>query len=74
MSSADTGLPLGVAGQDLFNLSATNVAGNNLFAKNFGLKYKPNRNMELGVAWEFPLTKRKDVLEDRIQVDLILRR
>lgn len=73
MSDADTGLPLGVAGQDLFNLSATNVAGNNLFSKNFGVKYKPNRNMELGVAYEFPIG-REDVLRDRVQVDLILRR
>ncbi len=72
--SAKNGLPLGVAGQDLFNLSATNVTGNDLISKNFGLKYKPNRNVEFGVAWEFPLTGREDVLKDRLQVDLILRR
>lgn len=73
-SSADTGLPLGVAGQDLFNLSATNVAGNDLITKNFGLKYKPSRNLELGLAYEVPLTGRDDVLRDRVQIDLILRR
>jgi hypothetical protein len=73
LSSADTGLPLGVAGQDLFNLSSTNVTGNDLITKNFGLKYKPNRHVETGIAYEFPITGRDDVIKDRIQVDLILR-
>ncbi len=73
-SSADTGLPLGVAGQDLFNLSATNVAGNDLITKNFGLKYKPSRNIEMGIAYEFPITGRHDVIDNRLQLDLILRR
>lgn len=72
--SAKEGLPLGVAGQDLFNLSATNVTGNDLITKNFGFKYKPSRNVEMGIAYEFPLTGRDDVLRDRIQLDLILRR
>ncbi len=71
--SAKTGLPLGVAGQDLFNLPSTNVAGNNLVTKNFGLKYKPSGNVEMGIAYEFPLTGREDVIKDRIQLDLILR-
>jgi hypothetical protein len=73
VSSADTGLPLGVAGQDLFNLSATNVAGNDLITKNFGFKYKPSRHTEMGFAYEFPLTGRHDVIKDRLQFDLILR-
>ncbi len=67
------GLPLGVGGQDLFNLPATNVAGNNLVTQNVGLKFKPRRNLEAGVAYEFPLTGFKDVIEDRVQLDLILR-
>ncbi len=71
--SADTGLALGVAGQDLFNLSSTNVAGNDLVTQNVGLKIKPRRNVEAGIAYEFPLTGFKDVIQDRIQVDLILR-
>jgi hypothetical protein len=70
---AEVGLPLGVAGQDLFNLSSTNIAGNDLLTQNVGMKFKPNPSTELGVAYEFPLTTFKDVIESRLMVDLILR-
>lgn len=74
-NSAKQGLgPLGIGGQDLFNLPSTNVTGNDLITKNFGLKYKPSRNVEMGIAYEFPLTGRHDIIDDRIQLDLILRR
>jgi len=71
--NAEDGLGLGVAGQDLFNLPANNVDGNDLVTQNVGLKLKPCRNVEAGIAYEFPLTEFKDVIEDRLQVDLILR-
>jgi hypothetical protein len=71
--SADVGLPLGVAGQDLFNLPSTNVSDRNLITKAFGLKYKPNRNVETGVSYEFPLTDFQDVINDRWQFEFILR-
>lgn len=64
---------LGVAGQDLFNLSVNNIAGNNLVTQNVGVKYKPNGHIEAGVAYEFPLTEFKDIIDNRLQVDLILR-
>lgn len=70
---ADVGLPLGVGGQDLFNLPSTNVAGNDLVTQNVGLKFKPRRNVEAGIAYEFPVTGFKDVIENRVQVDLALR-
>ena len=70
---SETGLALGVAGQDLFNLSSTNVEGNDLVTQNVGLKFKPRRNVEAGVAYEFPLTEFEDVIEDRVQLDLIVR-
>ena len=71
--SADNGLPLGVAGHDAFNLFSSNVAGNDLVTQNVGLKLKPSGNMELGVAYEFPITGFQDIIDDRVQVDLILR-
>lgn len=71
--AANNGLPLGVAGQDLFNLPASDIAGNNLVTQNVGLKFKPNRNIEAGIAYEFPLTNFKDVIRDRLQVEFILR-
>lgn len=70
---ADNGLPLGVAGQDLFNLPVNNVDGNDLVTQNVGFKYKPNRGVEAGIAYEFPLTGFRDVIDDRFQVDLIFR-
>ena len=73
VDDAEAGLPLGVAGQDLFNLSSSNVSGNTLVTQNVGVKIKPSANTELGVAYEFPLTGFQDVIKDRIQVDLILR-
>ena len=48
--------PLGVAGQDLFNLPSTNVTGNDLLTQNVGVKFKPSGNTEFGIAYEFPLT------------------
>ena len=71
--SAGAGLPLGVAGQDLFNLSASNVAGNNLVTQNVGVKLKPSRHTEVGAAYEFPLTGFQDVIDGRLMLDLILR-
>ena len=64
---------LGVTGGDLFNLGAQGVAGNDIVTGAFGVKYKPNRLTEIGVAWENPLTERRDVMENRLTVDLILR-
>ncbi len=70
---ANPGVPLGVAGQDLFNLPANNVVGNDLVTQNVGLKFKPRRSVEAGIAYEFPLTGFKDVIENRVQAELILR-
>ncbi|MEM9588736.1 MAG: hypothetical protein AAGA03_15750 [Planctomycetota bacterium] len=69
----DTGAALGVAGQDLFNLAVTDVDGNDLVTQNVGLKFKPTRAVEAGIAYEFPLTDFQDVIEGRLQLDMILR-
>lgn len=63
----------GVEGGDLFNFGSDGVAGNDIVTGAFGAKYKPNRKTELGIAWENPLTERRDVLDSRLTVDLILR-
>lgn len=73
VDDADVGLPLGVAGQDAFNLPATDVVGNNLVTQAVGFKYKPCGNYEFGLAYEFPLTDFNDVLDQRFQVDMIFR-
>lgn len=70
---AEAGIPLGVAGQDLFNLPASNVDGNDLVTQNVGLKFKPSHNVEAGIAYEFPLTAFKDVIDNRFQAEMIFR-
>jgi len=72
MSSGQGGVP-GVEGGDLFNLGSTGVGGNNIVTGAFGLKYKPDQNCELGLCYEWPLSKRQDLLENRITADVILR-
>jgi len=37
------------------------------------MKWKPNRNAEFGLAYEYPLTDFQDVIEGRIQTEMILR-
>lgn len=72
LESGNNGIP-GIEGGDLFNFGSTGVAGNNIVTGAFGFKYKPQTNMEVGVAWELPLTERRDVLENRITFDFIVR-
>lgn len=73
-SDGDNRLGLtGLDGGDLFNLGSGGVEGNDIVTGAYGLKYKPNRKTEIGVAHEVPLTQRRDVLDNRLTVDLILR-
>ncbi len=72
-SSASAGLPLGVAGQDAFNLFSTNVTGNDLLTQNVGLKFKPSSQCEMGIAYQFPLTSFEDIIDYRVQAEVILR-
>jgi hypothetical protein len=62
-----------VEGGDLFNFGAAGVKGNNIVTNAYGLKYKPNGNIESGVAFEFPLTQTRGILDNRLTADLILR-
>ncbi len=72
LRSGQNGLP-GVEGGDLFNFGSTGVAGNDIVTGAFGVKYRPSFRREFGVAWEAPLTDRRDVLDNRLTVDFILR-
>ncbi|MCH5373225.1 MAG: hypothetical protein JJ992_04570, partial [Planctomycetes bacterium] len=73
LSSGDTALLPTLEGLDLINRGAADVTGNDIVTGAIGLKYKPADRMEVGVAWEVPLTDRSDVLDNRLTVDLILR-
>ncbi len=72
-ASSGNGPLNGVEGGDLFSLGSSNVTGNDIVTQGVGFKYKRKANRELGFVYEFPLTERRDVLEDRITIDYILR-
>jgi hypothetical protein len=65
--------PVALEGGDLFNFGSPGVSGNNIVTNAYGLKFKPTRHLETGVALEFPLTERRGILDNRITADLILR-
>lgn len=65
--------PAPIEGGDLFNLGSPGVKGNNIVTNAWGFKIKPNRNIESGVAFEFPMTQRRGVLDNRLTADLIFR-
>lgn len=60
-------------GGDLFNLGSGNVTGNDVVTMGVGGRAKPTDNTEVGIAYEIPLTNRKDVMQSRLYVDFILR-
>ncbi|MEX2188627.1 MAG: hypothetical protein WD875_17600 [Pirellulales bacterium] len=64
---------LPVEGGDLFNLGSVGVAGNDLVTGAFGFKRQLRDIDEIGVAWEFPLTDRRGLLDNRLTVDYIIR-
>ena len=72
VSDGTGGIP-GTEGSDLFNFGSTGVEGDNIVTGAFGMKYKPNRKTEIGIAWENPLTTRRYVTENRLTVDWVMR-
>lgn len=72
MKSGDR-LPVNFEGGDLFNLGSTGVAGNDIVTLGIGGKKRFGDMNEFGVAYEVPLTERKDILQSRLYVDLIIR-
>lgn len=63
----------GMAGYDVFNFGSTGVTDSDLVTTAFGLKYKPHGHLELGAAYEFPISDNEDVIDDRLYFDAILR-
>ncbi|MBS0203267.1 MAG: hypothetical protein JSS49_10240 [Planctomycetes bacterium] len=71
--SSGNGLQAPIGGGDLFNLGSVGMAGDSAVTGAYGVKYKPGKNLELGVAYEIPYSQRRDLLQNRLTVDLILR-
>lgn len=60
-------------GDGLLNLGTQGVSGNTLVTLAFGAKAKLNCNLEFGAAYEFPISDRKDIMENRLVTELIIR-
>ncbi len=62
-------------GNDLLNLGATNVAGNNIVTMGVGARKRFGQVLkhELGAGYEIPLTARRDLLNNRLYLDVLLR-
>lgn len=60
-------------GGTLFNVGSPGVAGNDILTGAVGVRHKAADRLEVGVAWEAPLTERRDLLNDRLTVDCIVR-
>lgn len=74
VAGGDRGLPAALGeGDGLLNLGTTGVAGNDLVTMAFGLKAKLNANAEVGAAWEFPVSNRHDLINNRLTAEFILR-
>ncbi|QVL31397.1 hypothetical protein KIH39_21505 [Telmatocola sphagniphila] len=74
LAGGNRGLPPALGeGDGLLNLGTSGVAGNDLVSMALGFKVKISPHAETGVVYEFPLTSRKDLLDSRIQAELILR-
>ncbi len=72
MRAGKGGIP-GLEGGDVFNFGSTGVAGQDIVTSAIGLKYKPRDLVEAGIAFEFPISGRRGVMDNRLTTDLILR-
>ena len=74
VAGGNRGLPAALGeGDGLLNLGTTGVAGNDLVTAAIGGKYKFGPHAELGAAWEFPISNRRDLIDNRLLVEFILR-
>ena len=73
LKSGQDGPIAGIEGLDLINFGNPGVAGNNIVTAAAGAKFKPNCHNEFGIAFEFPVTDRRDILDNRLTLDWNLR-
>ncbi|MCS7015917.1 MAG: hypothetical protein NZM42_07355 [Gemmatales bacterium] len=66
-------VPFSFEGGDLVNLGSADVAGNDIITLALGFRYKFSEQSQLGFGYEFPITNRRDVLDERLTLDFIVR-
>ncbi len=68
------GLPAALGeGDGLINLGTSGVAGNDLVTIAAGVKAIVNKHLDVGIAYETPISNRKDLIDNRILVEMIFR-
>jgi hypothetical protein len=58
-------------GSDVLNFGSEGVTNNDVVSFTVGARMALMKEMSLGVGWEHPVTKRKDLLQNRLYVNLI---
>lgn len=66
-------LPLTVEGGDIINLGSSQVAGNTVVTTAVGGAYKFSESLIFSAAWEFPITSREDLLDNRVTATMTWR-
>ncbi len=74
LDGGNRGLPAAIGeGAGLLNLGTSGIAGNELITLALGLKTIVCPNLDVGFAYELPISGRRDLLNNRILVELIAR-
>lgn len=74
LDGGNRGIPAAVGeGDSILNLGTSGVAGNDLITAAIGIKAILCAGIDMGIAWEFPLTGRHDLLNNRILAEVIFR-
>lgn len=71
--SEGAGLPLAAEGFDLVNFGSSSADDATQAALGFGFRSRIAENLDLGFAYEFGVTDREDIFDDRYTIDLIFR-
>ncbi len=58
-------------GNDLFNLGSNGVKGNDIVSLAVGTRFALSNRLSLGVAYELPISARKDLLKQRVSMNLL---
>jgi len=58
-------------GNDVLNFGSQGVKGNDIVSFTVGARMQLMREMSLGIGWEHPVTQRKDLLQNRLYVNLL---
>jgi hypothetical protein len=72
-TAAGNAQDLGFEGRDLINFGSAGVSGRDSFSMAVGARYKLNEHFQTGAAFEFPISGHRDLLDYRVNLDLIFR-